>query len=102
MPEVNILNRLQPQRLVRGDRRHHWTNGAGKSTLLKAMLGLVTLGSGTVRCGQDITGRKAFELVERGVAPFPRLAMLSQSDVTENLEMGCFLSPGPSRTGSST
>jgi branched-chain amino acid transport system ATP-binding protein len=70
-------------------------NGAGKSTLLKAVLGLVTVRSGTVSLkGEDITGRKAHELVERGVAFVPQTRNVFPSlTVRENLEMGCFLKP---------
>ena len=71
-------------------------NGAGKSTLLKAILGLVTIRSGTVRlAGEDITGRRAHQLVERGVGFVPQNRNVFPSlTVTENLEMGCFLKPG--------
>ena len=70
-------------------------NGAGKSTLLKAVLGLVKVRSGHVRLkGEDITGRRAHELVERGVAFVPQTRNVFPSlTVRENLEMGCFLRP---------
>ena len=70
-------------------------NGAGKSTLLKAVLGLVTIRSGTVRLsGEDITGMKAHQLVSRGVGYVPQTRNVFPSlTVTENLEMGCFLQP---------
>ena len=95
VPEVNILNgcnlTVGPGEFV----GIIGPNGAGKSTLLKAMLGLVTVRSGTVVLrGEDITGRKAFELVERGVAYVPQARNVFPSlTVTENLEMGCFLKP---------
>ena len=65
-------------------------NGAGKSTLVKALVGLVEVRAGTVRLrGDDITGHKAHELVERGVGYVPQVnnvfAMLS---VIDNLRMG--------------
>jgi branched-chain amino acid transport system ATP-binding protein len=95
VPEVNILNGCN---LVLGAGEFVGIigpNGAGKSTLLKAVLGLVTIRSGTVRlAGEDITGRKAHELVERGVGFVPQNRNVFPSlTVTENLEMGSFLRP---------
>jgi branched-chain amino acid transport system ATP-binding protein len=70
-------------------------NGAGKSTLLKAILGQVGIRSGSVRLnGDDITGRKAHELVKRGVGFVPQTRNVFPSlTVRENLEMGCYLYP---------
>jgi branched-chain amino acid transport system ATP-binding protein len=70
-------------------------NGAGKSTLLKAVLGLVAVRSGTVTLnGEDITGKRAHELVRRGVGFVPQTRNVFPSlTVLENLEMGCFLQP---------
>ena len=70
-------------------------NGAGKSTLLKAILGQVTIRDGKVHLrGDDITGRKAHELVERGVGFVPQTRNVFPSlTVRENLEMGCYLKP---------
>ena len=70
-------------------------NGAGKSTLIKAIFGLVPVRSGRVLLeGDEITGRPAHELVERGVGyvaqrdnVFPSLT------ITENLRMGVYLRP---------
>jgi branched-chain amino acid transport system ATP-binding protein len=95
VPEVNILNGcnlvVRPGEFV----GIIGPNGAGKSTLLKAVLGLVTVRSGTVTLkGEDITGRKAHELVQRGVAFVPQTRNVFPSlTVRENLEMGCFLKP---------
>ncbi len=95
MPEVDILNgcnlEVGPGEFV----GIIGPNGAGKSTLLKAVLGLVTIRSGLVRLrGEPITGRKAHELVERGVGFVPQTRNVFPSlTVTENLEMGCFLKP---------
>ena len=95
VPEVDILNGctlvLNPGEFV----GIIGPNGAGKSTLLKAVLGLVTIRSGTVRLsGEEITGRKPHELVERGVGFVPQTRNVFPSlTVTENLEMGCFLKP---------
>ena len=69
--------------------------GAGKSTLLKAILGQLRIQAGTVALnGEDITGRKAHELVERGVGFVPQSRNVFPSlTVRENLEMGCYLKP---------
>jgi branched-chain amino acid transport system ATP-binding protein len=70
-------------------------NGAGKSTLLKAILGMCKIRSGSISLnGQDITGRKAHELVPLGVGYVPQTKNVFPSlTVKENLEMGCFLKP---------
>jgi branched-chain amino acid transport system ATP-binding protein len=70
-------------------------NGAGKSTLMKAVLGLVTIRSGSVKLdGADITGQPAHRLVQRGVGFVPQTNNVFPSlTVRENLEMGCFVKP---------
>jgi branched-chain amino acid transport system ATP-binding protein len=70
-------------------------NGAGKSTLMKAVLGLVTVRSGSVKLdGADITGQPAHKLVQRGVGFVPQTNNVFPSlTVRENLEMGCFVKP---------
>jgi ABC-type branched-subunit amino acid transport system ATPase component len=70
-------------------------NGAGKSTLLKAMFGLVAITSGTVELrGEDITNRKAHQLVPLGVGFVPQTNnVFATLTVEENLEMGVFLRP---------
>ncbi|MQM27235.1 ABC transporter ATP-binding protein [Glycomyces albidus] len=70
-------------------------NGAGKSTLLKAMFGLVGITSGTVTLrGEDITNRKAHQLVPLGVGFVPQTNNVFPTlTVEENLEMGVFLRP---------
>jgi branched-chain amino acid transport system ATP-binding protein len=94
-PDVNILNGcdlyVAPGEFV----GIIGPNGAGKSTLLKAVLGQVRIASGTVTFkGEDITGRKAHELVERGVGFVPQTKNVFPSlTVRENLEMGCYLKP---------
>jgi branched-chain amino acid transport system ATP-binding protein len=94
-PDVNILNGcdlyVAPGEFV----GIIGPNGAGKSTLLKAVLGQVRIVSGTVTFkGEDITGRKAHELVERGVGFVPQTKNVFPSlTVRENLEMGCYLKP---------
>ena len=100
VPEVNILNGcnlvVNPGEFV----GIIGPNGAGKSTLLKAVLGLVTVRTGHIFLnGDEITGRKAHELVERGVGFVPQTRNVFPSlTVTENLEMGAFLKPRIFRT----
>lgn len=69
------------------------TNGAGKTTTLRALSGLLTPRSGTIRFdGQSLTGTPAHHIVARGLAHspegrhiFPRLT------IAENLQLGAFL-----------
>lgn len=70
-------------------------NGAGKSTLLKAMFGLVGVTGGAVTLrGEDITNRKAHQLVPLGVGFVPQTNnVFAALTVEENLEMGVFLRP---------
>ncbi|MEO6569933.1 MAG: ABC transporter ATP-binding protein, partial [Ilumatobacteraceae bacterium] len=70
-------------------------NGAGKSTMLKAILGMVEIREGSVLLrDDDITGKQAHELVQRGVGYVPQVNnVFSALTVKENLEMGCFLAP---------
>ncbi len=95
VPEVNILNGCNLTVEAGEFVGIIGPNGAGKSTLLKAVLGLVTIRSGNVAlAGENITGKKAHELVERGVGFVPQTRNVFPSlTVTENLEMGCFLQP---------
>ena len=68
-------------------------NGAGKSTLVKALFGLVPVGSGSVHLrGEDVTGRKGHELVQRGVGYVPQVRnVFAALSVTDNLRMGAYL-----------
>ena len=95
IPEVNILNGCNIE--VRSGEFVGviGPNGAGKSTVLKAILGQCSTRSGTVTLnGENITGLKAHELVQRGVGYVPQTQNVFQSlTVSENLEMGCFLNP---------
>lgn len=95
IPEVNILNGCNLE--VRSGEFVGiiGPNGAGKSTFLKAVLGQCKVRSGVIRLnGQDITGRKAHELVALGVGYVPQTKNVFPSlTVRENLEMGCFLKP---------
>ncbi len=70
-------------------------NGAGKSTLLKALFGLISVGSGTVKYrGEEITGMTAHQLVSRGIGYVPQTENVFPSlTVSENLEMGVYLKP---------
>ncbi len=67
-------------------------NGAGKSTFLKALFGLVPVRSGSVTMGgNDITNRRADELVRLGVGFVPQNDNVFPSlTIEENLEMGAF------------
>lgn len=95
IPEVNILNGCNIEVREGEFVGVIGPNGAGKSTVLKAILGQCTTRSGSVMLrGENITGLKAHELVERGVGYVPQTQNVFQSlTVSENLEMGCFLSP---------
>jgi branched-chain amino acid transport system ATP-binding protein len=70
-------------------------NGAGKSTLLKALFGLVKVHTGTVSLkGEDITNRRADELVTQGIGFVPQTNNVFPSlTIEENLEMGCYQEP---------
>ncbi|MFD7078371.1 ABC transporter ATP-binding protein [Nocardioides sp. NPDC059952] len=95
LPGVNILNDTdlycQPGELV----GIIGPNGAGKSTLLKALFGLVKIHEGTVKLkGEDITGKRADELVSRGIGFVPQNNNVFPSlTIEENLEMGCYQAP---------
>jgi branched-chain amino acid transport system ATP-binding protein len=95
IPEVNILNGCNIEVRAGEFVGVIGTNGAGKSTVLKAILGQCAVRSGTVSFNnENITGRKAHELVEQGVGYVPQTENVFQSlTVKENLEMGCFLKP---------
>lgn len=64
-------------------------NGAGKSTTLKSIIGLVPPRLGRVRFrGEDVTRRKPFEIVRRGIAYVPEeRRVFSDLTVVENLEL---------------
>ena len=70
-------------------------NGAGKSTLLKSLFGLVTVRTGTVTLrGEDITGRKAHQLVAKGVGFVPQTNnVFPRLTIEENLQMGLYHEP---------
>jgi branched-chain amino acid transport system ATP-binding protein len=67
-------------------------NGAGKTTTLKGICGLQPVSSGTIRYdGEDVTGRRAFELVRRGLAMVPEgRGVFGALTIEENLTMGAY------------
>lgn len=67
-------------------------NGAGKSSILRAITGLAAIRSGSIRFeNEDITGRPAFEIVERGIAMVPEgRRVFPYMSVKDNLLMGAF------------
>ena len=80
VPEVNILNGcdlyVAPGEFV----GIIGPNGAGKSTLLKAVLGMVTVHSGSIRLrGNEITGQPAHKLVRLGVGFVPQTKNVFQT-----------------------
>jgi branched-chain amino acid transport system ATP-binding protein len=62
-------------------------NGAGKSTLVKAIAGLVSIHSGTVRLGdRDVTGVPAHEKIRQGLAFVPQTEnIFTTLSIHENL-----------------
>ncbi|WP_205624815.1 ATP-binding cassette domain-containing protein [Vulgatibacter incomptus] len=73
-------------------------NGAGKSTTLRAISGMIAPSSGSIRLrSEEVTGRKAHELVPKGLAHAPEgRGIFLNLTVTENLRMGAFLRRDPS------
>ena len=68
-------------------------NGAGKTTTLKGICGLLPPRSGKVRyAGDDITGRRPFELVRRGLVMVPEgRGVFGGLTIEENLAMGAYI-----------
>ena len=62
-------------------------NGAGKSTLFGAIAGAVKLRSGTIRLrGQDVTGKRAVQMSQLGVArTFQKVRLFPSLSVEENV-----------------
>jgi len=71
-------------------------NGAGKSTLAKTIAGLLTPREGTILlAGENITGLKPNQIVQREVCYVPQIANVFRAlTVEENLEMGAFVKAG--------
>ncbi len=67
-------------------------NGAGKTTTLKAITGLVHPAAGRVMYGgEDVAGRKSFEIARRGLALVPEgRGVFPQLTIEENLRMGAY------------
>jgi ABC-type branched-subunit amino acid transport system ATPase component len=67
-------------------------NGAGKSTLLKSLFGLVKIREGSVVLkGQEITNKRADELVHLGIGFVPQTNNVFPSlSIQGNLEIGAF------------
>ena len=68
-------------------------NGAGKTTTLKGICGLLPVKSGTIHYGgQDVTGKQAFRLVQRGLAMVPEgRGVFGALTIEENLAMGAYI-----------
>ena len=71
-------------------------NGAGKSTAMKAMLGLLSLKSGSVILnGEDISKINPQDRVKKGISFVPQTRnVFAELTVRENLEIGGFLTEG--------
>jgi branched-chain amino acid transport system ATP-binding protein len=65
-------------------------NGAGKTTTLNAIAGLLRPARGHIRfAGQEITGKRSAELVQRGLVLVPEgRQILATLTVRDNLELG--------------
>jgi branched-chain amino acid transport system ATP-binding protein len=65
-------------------------NGAGKTTTMKTIMGLVAERQGTVRFnGEDISGRRPFEIARRGLGFTPEdRRIFADLTVMENLDIG--------------
>ncbi len=68
-------------------------NGAGKTTTLKGICGMLPVGAGSIRyAGNDITGRRSFELVRRGLVMVPEgRGVFGALTIEENLAMGAYI-----------
>jgi branched-chain amino acid transport system ATP-binding protein len=67
-------------------------NGAGKSTTLKAVMGLIIPSSGKILFqGQEITGRKAYQITRVGISLVPEgRQVFPDLSVNENLLLGAY------------
>lgn len=68
------------------------SNGAGKTTTLRAICGLLTPSSGSIRFeGEDILGRSAHELARRGIGYVPaERHLFPHMSVIDNLSLGAY------------
>ncbi len=76
-------------------------NGAGKSTLAKAVAGLVTISSGTVRLrGVSLAGMAAHDRIRHGVAFVPQTGnVFAGLTVADNLAIAVNILPRAERAG---
>jgi branched-chain amino acid transport system ATP-binding protein len=67
-------------------------NGAGKTTTLKGITGLQPVAGGSIHyAGEEITGKPAFALVQRGLAMVPEgRGVFGALTIEENLAMGAY------------
>jgi len=75
-------------------------NGAGKSTLVKAIAGLVSIHSGTVRLGdRDVTAVPAHEKIRQGLAFVPQTEnIFTTLSIHENLLVAANILPKEARS----
>ncbi len=68
-------------------------NGAGKTTTLKGICGLLPVKAGTIHyAGENVTGRPAFRLVQRGLVMVPEgRGVFGALTIEENLAMGAYI-----------
>src|SRR4029078_5290519 len=67
-------------------------NGAGKTTTLKGICGVQPVAAGTVwYAGNELTGKRAFEIVRLGLAMVPEgRGVFGALTIEENLAMGAY------------
>ena len=70
-------------------------NGAGKSTLMKALCGLVSTRSGSIKyLGEEIRGLRTYKIARRGMAFVPENRQIFPNLTTsENLAVGAISCP---------
>ena len=76
-------------------------NGAGKTTLFNILTGELAPTGGTVRlAGEDVTGRRTFELARRGLARmYQRNELFDPLTARENVALALTAKAGPYRFG---